>query len=75
MMALAIDLSARNVAEGTGGPFGSAIFERDTISDTTKLVSIGVNRVVPLGNSTLHGETVSSVEGMQCFDLFERRKF
>lgn len=58
-MSLAVELSARNVAEGTGGPFASAIFERDAQSNTVKLVSIGMNRVVPLSNSTLHGETVA----------------
>lgn len=59
MMELAVHLSARNVAENTGGPFGTAIFERDTRSGIAKLVSVGVNRVVSLSNSTLHGETVA----------------
>jgi tRNA(Arg) A34 adenosine deaminase TadA len=59
MMALAIHLSSRNVTENTGGPFGCAIFERDLKDNTAKLVSVGVNRVVALGNSTLHGETVA----------------
>ena len=58
MMQLAIDISARNVKEGTGGPFGCAIFERHE-DDSITLVSIGMNRVVALGNSTLHGETVA----------------
>lgn len=59
MMKLAIDLSSRNVAENTGGPFGCAIFERNMKDNTAKLVSVGVNRVVPLSNSTLHGEIVA----------------
>jgi len=59
MMALAIHLSARNVEENTGGPFGCAIFERNIRDNTATLVSVGVNRVVALGNSTLHGETVA----------------
>eukprot|EP00591_Stephanopyxis_turris_P017730 CAMPEP_0195538714 /NCGR_PEP_ID=MMETSP0794_2-20130614/49675_1 /TAXON_ID=515487 /ORGANISM="Stephanopyxis turris, Strain CCMP 815" /LENGTH=171 /DNA_ID=CAMNT_0040672721 /DNA_START=740 /DNA_END=1255 /DNA_ORIENTATION=- len=60
-MALAVHLSARNVAENTGGPFGTAIFEVRTTNGKTshRLISVGVNRVVPLGNSTLHGETVA----------------
>ena len=58
MMSLAIHLSDRNITEGTGGPFGAAIFERHADNHAT-LVSIGMNRVVPLGNSTLHGETVA----------------
>jgi tRNA(Arg) A34 adenosine deaminase TadA len=59
MMALAVHLSSRNAREGTGGPFGCAIYERNTNDNTAKLVSVGVNRVVALGNSTLHGETVA----------------
>lgn len=59
MMSLAVSLSSRNVAENTGGPFGSAVFERDLETNVAKLVSIGVNRVVTLSNSTLHGETVA----------------
>ena len=59
MMALAIYMSSRNVKEGTGGPFGAAIFERNLETGEATLVSVGVNRVVTLGNSTLHGETVA----------------
>jgi tRNA(Arg) A34 adenosine deaminase TadA len=59
MMQLAIHLSARNVEEETGGPFGSAIFERNLKSNEAKLISVGVDRVVVLSNSTLHGETVA----------------
>ncbi|MFC4656493.1 MULTISPECIES: nucleoside deaminase [Rheinheimera] len=54
-MALAIELSKQNVLRGTGGPFGTAIFDRAS----GLLVGVGVNRVVPLTNSTLHGETVA----------------
>lgn len=50
-MALAVELSQRNVAENTGGPFGSAIFDGED-----RVVGVGVNRVVPLRNSTVHGE-------------------
>ncbi|KAL9187637.1 hypothetical protein ACHAXT_006015 [Thalassiosira profunda] len=64
MMSLAIHMSDRNITEGTGGPFGAAIFERHPPTAAEPggcctLVSVGVNRVVPLGNSTLHGETVA----------------
>lgn len=59
MMSLAIHLSRRNVEEGTGGPFGSAVFERNLTDNTATLVSVGMNRVVPLSNSTLHGEMIA----------------
>jgi tRNA(Arg) A34 adenosine deaminase TadA len=58
-MSLAIEISATNVEKNTGGPFGACIFEKDIDSGEFKLISIGMNQVVPLGNSTLHGETVA----------------
>ena len=54
-MRLAVELSRQNVLHGTGGPFGAAIFERITGA----LLSVGVNSVVRLNNSTLHGEMVA----------------
>lgn len=54
-MALAVELSKQNVQRGTGGPFGSAIFA----IDSGKLLSVGVNRVMPLHNSTAHGEMMA----------------
>ena len=60
-MRLAIDLSRENVARGTGGPFGAAVFE----SATGRLVSVGVNSVVRLHNCTLHGEMVAFMLAQQ----------
>lgn len=54
-MNLAIQLSGLNVERGTGGPFGAAIFD----TETHKVVSIGVNRVIPLTNSTAHAEMMA----------------
>ncbi|MEJ7811478.1 MAG: nucleoside deaminase [Gemmatimonadaceae bacterium] len=54
-MRLAIALSRENIARGTGGPFGAAIFERDG----GRLVAVGTNSVVRLANCTLHGEMVA----------------
>ena len=54
-MRLAIELARQNVMRGTGGPFGAAIFERSSGA----LLSVGVNSVVRLNNSTLHGEMVA----------------
>lgn len=78
-MAFAIELAKRNVVEGTGGPFGCAIFERDLETGKTTLFSVGVNRVVPLNNSTLHGEMVAiqfAQSKLGCFSMRQAgRKF
>ena len=54
-MQLAIALARWNVLEETGGPFGAAVFERES----GRLVSIGMNLVVPHNNSALHAEMVA----------------
>lgn len=56
MMDVAVEISKRNVSERSGGPFGCAIFEKDPTTNKAKLFAVGVNRVVPLSNSTVHGE-------------------
>jgi tRNA(Arg) A34 adenosine deaminase TadA len=73
MMAVAIELSNRNVLHNTGGPFGTAIFECDTATGECRLFSIGMNRVVPLNNSTLHGEMVAIQFGQQKLQSFSFR--
>lgn len=52
---VALAVARRNVLEQTGGPFGAAIFE----AASGRLVSVGVNLVVPLNNSVLHAEVVA----------------
>ena len=42
-MEFVLDLAVRNVDRGTGGPFAAAVFEQGS----GRLVSVGVNRVVP----------------------------
>jgi tRNA(Arg) A34 adenosine deaminase TadA len=54
-MGLAVALARENVLRRTGGPFGAAVFEEATGA----LVSVGVNLVVALNNSALHGEVVA----------------
>lgn len=61
-MRLAIRLARENVDRSTGGPFGAAVFERAS----GRLISVGVNSVVRLNNSTLHAEMVA-------FQLAQRR--
>jgi tRNA(Arg) A34 adenosine deaminase TadA len=50
----AIRLSRLNVERRTGGPFGAAIF-----SEAGRLVSVGVNRVVPQSCSVAHAEMMA----------------
>lgn len=52
---VAIALARENVLRGTGGPFGAAVFE----SDTGKLIGVGTNGVLRLGNSSAHAEMVA----------------
>lgn len=54
-MRLAIGLSQENVAHGTGGPFGAAIFARESGA----LVSVGTNSVLRLNNCVLHAEIMA----------------
>jgi tRNA(Arg) A34 adenosine deaminase TadA len=54
-MDLAIGLARRNVDEGTGGPFGAAVFE----PESGQLVAAGVNLVVAGRAAILHAECVA----------------
>ncbi|HEU4566315.1 MAG TPA: nucleoside deaminase [Gemmatimonadaceae bacterium] len=54
-MRVAIALARENVLRDGGGPFGAAIFERDS----GRIVAAGVNRVQQLDNCALHGEMVA----------------
>lgn len=58
---LTIALARENVVRGTGGPFGAAVFE----SESGALVSVGVNSVVRLNNSSLHAEMVAFMLAQQ----------
>ena len=59
-VALAIDLSRRNVEAGTGGPFGAAVFGPDD-----RLIAVGVNRVVPHTCSVAHAEMMAYMLAQQ----------
>jgi tRNA(Arg) A34 adenosine deaminase TadA len=54
-MELAIALARENARRGSGGPFGAAVFERDT----GRLVAVGVNAVVASGLSLAHAEMLA----------------
>lgn len=59
-VALAIELSARNVDARSGGPFGAAVFGPDD-----RIIAVGVNRVVPQTCSLAHAETMAYMLAQQ----------
>lgn len=59
-VALAIDLSRLNIEAGSGGPFGAAVFDAQD-----RIVSIGVNRVMPHSCSVAHAETMAYMLAQQ----------
>lgn len=60
-MRLAVRLARENVERGTGGPFAAVVVERASGA----LVGVGMNSVVRLNNSTLHGEMVAFMMAQQ----------
>ena len=54
-MDLAVRVSQWNIEQGTGEPFGAAIFD----CDTGQLVAVGMSQVVRQKNSVLHAEVVA----------------
>ncbi len=54
-MKFAIELARQNVINGTGGPFGAAVFERSS----GNLVAVGVNLVVQSNCSHAHAEMLA----------------
>ncbi|MHA6205353.1 nucleoside deaminase [Dyella soli] len=57
---LAIELSRHNIEHGHGGPFGAAVFNAEG-----RLVSVGVNRVVPQTCSVAHAEMMAYMSAQQ----------
>ena len=53
-VALAIELSRRNVEASTGGPFGAVVFGPDD-----RVVAAAVNRVTPMACSLAHAEAMA----------------
>ena len=54
-MAVAVELSRRNMVEETGDPFGAAVFDLSTL----RPLAVGVNVVVPSATVAAHGEVVA----------------
>jgi tRNA(Arg) A34 adenosine deaminase TadA len=59
-VALAVELSRRNVEAATGGPFGAAVFGPDD-----RIIALGVNRVLPHSCSVAHAETMAYMLAQQ----------
>jgi tRNA(Arg) A34 adenosine deaminase TadA len=58
---VAIELSRRNVAQQSGGPFGAAVFD----ASSGRLIAVGVNRVVPQSCSIAHAEIMAIMVAQQ----------
>ena len=59
-VALAIELSRRNIDAQSGGPFGAVVFGADD-----RIVAVGVNRVLPQACSLAHAETMAYMLAQQ----------
>ncbi|WP_425501526.1 nucleoside deaminase [Pseudoxanthomonas kalamensis] len=59
-VALAIELSRRNVDAGSGGPFGAIVFDAEG-----RIVAAGVNRVMPQHTSLAHAENIAFMLAQQ----------
>jgi len=64
---LVIEFSRLNVEHDTGGPFAAAVFEEES----GRLVSIGVNRVVPTSVSSAHAEFTALALAQQKLGTFD----
>ena len=65
-MRLAIALARENVEQGTGGPFGAAVFD-----SAGRLIAPGVNLVVGLNCSVAHAEIVAIMTAQQALGSFD----
>lgn len=65
-MSLAVNLAMENVRQMTGGPFGAAIFD----AETGRLVSVGMNQVMRLNNSTLHAEATAIIMAQKILENY-----
>lgn len=66
-MRLAVELSRESIRQGTGGPFGAAIFDRET----NKLLARGMNLVMASGYSFAHAEMMAIMVAQQLVGDFD----
>lgn len=62
-----IRFSRLNIEHETGGPFAAGVFEKDS----GKVITIGVNRVVPSDCSSAHAEVVALSVAQQSLGTFD----
>jgi len=62
-----IEFSRLNIQHETGGPFAAGLFERAT----GRPIIIGVNRVIPLNNSSAHAEIVTLMMAQKILKAFD----
>ncbi len=66
-MRLVIELARQNIRHKTGGPFGAGIFDMKT----RRLVAPGINLVMSVNCSILHGEMVAITLAQQHFGTYD----
>ena len=66
-MKAVIEFARENFIRETGGPFAAGIFELNS----GKLISMGVNRVVPTNCSTAHAEVVAISLAQQVLETYD----
>lgn len=69
-LGFAIDLAHQNVEQGTGGPFGAAIFN---LNDG-QLLAIGVNSVLRLNSSVMHAEMMAIMRAQRSLGTYTLRQ-
>ncbi len=66
-MRFVIDLARRNIREGTGGPFGAAIFEHES----GRLIAPGVNIVTASRCSVFHAEIIAIIFAQRALSSYD----
>ena len=82
MISLAVEVASKNVSEGSGGPFGCAIFERDVKTGKAKLFTLGTFNVVTNSDpiviiggflARVHFERTTGNAGVYSVPIFTKR--
>jgi len=66
-MGFVVELSRKNIANKTGGPFAAAVFD----ADSGRLIAAGVNMVTRVGLSIAHAEIVALSQAQAVLGSFD----